>query len=59
LIGSFFLPESPKFLYEKKRYEDAKNSLRIMAKFNGVKVQNYIFDREEIDIKKSGSRDVS
>ena len=30
-----------------------------MAKFNGVKAQNYIFDREETDIKKSGSRDVS
>lgn len=37
LIGLPFIPESPKFLYEKKRYMECYKSLRKMADINGVK----------------------
>ena len=40
--------ESPKFLYNKKRYAEAKTSLSWVAYFNGVTVYdtNFVFDKE-------------
>ena len=35
----FWLPESPDFLYAKGKYDEAREVLLRMAKFNGVKVE--------------------
>jgi hypothetical protein len=32
--GAFLLPESPKYLYEKGKYEDCRDVLRIIARVN-------------------------
>lgn len=45
----FFFPESPKFLYSKGRYNEARASLRSLARFNGVNSHDhfeFIFDTE-------------
>jgi len=36
IIGVFFLPESPKWLYEKERFVQCAKSLAYMGKINGV-----------------------
>lgn len=55
-VAAFFIPESPLFLYEQKRYDEARDSLRVIAKFNGVKDDcNFTFDKE-LD---NNDRDVS
>jgi hypothetical protein len=47
------VPESPKFLYEKGDYNEARLSLFSVARFNGVKIkQNIIFDKENPNFKK-------
>ena len=38
ILGLFWLPESPDFLYAKGRYDESKAVLMRMAKFNGIKV---------------------
>jgi hypothetical protein len=40
--------ESPKFLYNKKRYAEARESLRTVAYYNGINNYdtNFIFDKE-------------
>ena len=32
----FYMPESPKFFYNKERYQEARESLRFAAKFNDI-----------------------
>ncbi|CDW83769.1 solute carrier family member 5 [Stylonychia lemnae] len=50
VVSIIFLPESPKYLISKKRYEDARNSLRIIARFNRHQGEvNFKFDREVLD----------
>ena len=41
--------ESPKFLYNKKRYAEAKKSLSWVAYYNGVSTYdtNFVFDQEQ------------
>ncbi|CDW90392.1 UNKNOWN [Stylonychia lemnae] len=49
-ISIIYLPESPKQLISKKRYEEARDSLRIIARFNRYKGQiDFKFDREVLD----------
>ena len=46
------LNESPKYLYSKGQFDDARDSLRMMAKFNGVVYDdNFTFDTEDQEIK--------
>ena len=46
------VPESPKFLYEKGEFNEARLSLFSVARFNGVKIkQNLMFDKENPDFK--------
>ena len=47
-LGLILLPESPYYLYGKKRYYDARKSLEFIAWFNRVKVyqKNFKFDTE-------------
>ncbi|CAI2363436.1 unnamed protein product [Moneuplotes crassus] len=49
-VLSFFLvllvPESPKFLFEKKRYSELRKNLAYMAKFNGVSMGEYQIEGE-------------
>lgn len=35
-IGLIWLPESPEFLHEAKRFDKARDVLKQIAKFNGV-----------------------
>ena len=44
LFTIVYLPESPKFLHSKERYDEARNSLSLVARVNGIK----IFNKEEI-----------
>ena len=50
LIQSFIsLPESPRFLYSKERFDESKQSLTHVASYNGVanyNSQNFKFDAE-------------
>jgi MFS family permease len=46
------VPESPKFLYEHGRYDEARLSLFTVARFNRVTIkQNIIFDKESPEFK--------
>ena len=49
-ICSFFVPESPIFLYEKGKWEQARNLINRMARMNGSKLANdqWVLDKEEI-----------
>jgi hypothetical protein len=42
----FIIPESPKYLYSKKLYHNARKSIMFIARFNRVKLDNFIFDEE-------------
>ena len=48
---TFYLPESPKFLISKKRYDDARSAISYMAKVNRKAPFTHKFDREVIDAK--------
>jgi len=46
-IAIFALPESPRFLYSKQKFDEARKSLNVMADFNGCKnLNNFLFDNE-------------
>ena len=48
IFVSFWLEESPLFLYNKGLYAKAKSSLRKMARFNGLDIEeDFMFDKEE------------
>lgn len=38
IVGIIFLPESPKFLLAQKRYDEARDVLQKMARYNRAKV---------------------
>ena len=50
MVGIYIMPESPKFLYTKKRYEEARNAISWIAKING-RDQRFTkqFDQEIVD----------
>ena len=43
---SLFFYESPKFYHDKKEFKKARESLRKMAKFNGVELEDFRFECE-------------
>jgi len=48
-----FVPESPKFLYSNGRYNEARNALAIIARYNGQRNFNkdsIIFDTEKVKL---------
>jgi hypothetical protein len=47
-VAILFFPESPKFLYSKQKFEEARDSLLYIAKFNrNTKYnQNFLFENE-------------
>lgn len=46
-IAIFFLPESPKYLYSKQKFDEARASLNYIARFNGKKpLKIFLFDDE-------------
>jgi Cu/Ag efflux pump CusA len=54
VISIFFVPESPKYLISKKRYDEARQSLVFIARMNRYNgrygdVMKFKFDREVID----------
>jgi len=50
MICTFFMPESPKFLITKNKYDEARKAIDFIARFNGCQVTfNQLFDREVID----------
>jgi hypothetical protein len=42
MVGCFLLPESPKFLLTKKKYDEARSAINWIAKFNR---KNITFDK--------------
>lgn len=57
VVGLFFvvcfLPESPKFLYSKGRFNEARDSLRAIARFNGFSAKDdfeFVFDTEIVNV---------
>jgi hypothetical protein len=48
VITTFFIPESPKYLYEKRNYKKARDTLYFIAKCNlrGSERQAFRFDGE-------------
>ena len=55
---AFFLsclaPESPKYLYSYKKYNDARRSIETIAKYNRKQVGKYEFDTEHKENLKRG-----
>lgn len=56
LIGALFFPESPKYLYSKQKYKEARESLHHIAKINGAKefsplflFENEVVEEEELE----------
>mmetsp|Transcript_20357 Transcript_20357/g.18026 ORF Transcript_20357/g.18026 Transcript_20357/m.18026 type:complete len:83 (+) Transcript_20357:663-911(+) len=50
-ILSFFIPESPRYLYERKFYKDLRKNLSFIAKINGTTMEeNYLFETESREI---------
>jgi hypothetical protein len=49
MIGTVFIPESPKFYLSKQRWGDARAALTYISKFNGIKNPfTGKFDRERV-----------
>lgn len=49
-----YLPESPKYLYSKRRYDETRQSLAVVAHLNGVKnfkKEEIIFETEKIHLE--------
>ena len=62
LIAVFTIPESPKFYYANRRYGEARQSLKIIAKYNkgGItpeQVDELVFDTEASIIEKIIEKD--
>jgi hypothetical protein len=55
MIGIYWLPESPEYLYMVYKYEECRNVIKRIAKINKVAnfPQDFLFDTEEelINIK--------
>lgn len=63
---SFFtlisLPESPKFLYSKERFDEARDALEVVAKYNNISnfnKQNIVFDSEKAKIENNAALNLS
>jgi MFS family permease len=50
-LGAFFMPESPKFLISKGRFDEARNSINVIARYNKQNEFHGEFDREVTDRK--------
>eukprot|EP00347_Sterkiella_histriomuscorum_P016560 403352729 len=51
-ISVWFMPESPKFLISKKRYDEARKSIKFIAWVNRYQgILDFKFDREQQDIR--------
>jgi len=48
IAGTFFLPESPKFLISKKRFDDARKTINFFKKSSLPKFEG-LFDREILE----------
>jgi len=47
----WFLPESPKFLISIRKYDEARDSINVIAKVNKKQSFNEKFDREMLEEK--------
>lgn len=57
IIAVFIIPESPKFLYLKKRYSESRNILKYIARFNksySLNNDDFLFDTEYHSMTKKG-----
>jgi hypothetical protein len=47
VVTIFILPESPKFLYLKNRFDESRQALSFVAKFNNLNFDSkFLFDTE-------------
>jgi Sugar (and other) transporter len=49
MIGAFIMPESPKFLITRKRFDEAREAISTIARVNGRPAFTDRFDREVVD----------
>ncbi len=57
MIGAYIMPESPKFLITKKKYDEARFAINWIARFNArEETFNGKFDREVLDLKAASRR---
>jgi hypothetical protein len=47
-VAVFFLPESPQYLYSKQKYDEARASLKFIAKVNGIPDMPYFIFEDEV-----------
>jgi len=49
-VGVLVLPESPKYLYSKQKFKEAKEALETIARMNDIKTYSslFVFDNELI-----------
>ena len=50
LIGLPFLPESPKYLHAKKRFDEARQSLNVIGRYNGMVENDFVLFKQEEDL---------
>jgi len=55
-LGYFWLPESPRYLYEKHNYDEARRTIYKIAAFNKVKIPSIKF---KIEVEKVESEDLT
>lgn len=48
IVALFFLPESPQYLYSKQKYDEARESLKYIAKVNGIPDMPYFIFEDEV-----------
>jgi hypothetical protein len=57
MIGVYIMPESPKFLITKRKYEEARVAINWIARFNARdEIFDKKFDREVLDLKAAAKR---
>jgi len=47
VVAVLVLPESPKYLYSKQRFDEARDSLKYIAKINGKKMTKNFEEKDE------------
>ena len=51
IIGMFFIPESPEYLYSFYRFNECREVIEYIAKFNGLKEEEQIYEFDvEVDL---------
>ena len=61
IIWILSLPETPRYLVAKKRYDKARESFKMIAKWNGInpaQIDNWVFEQEAEDLRLASERPI-